>query len=450
MALPPTIGTFPGGIVIQVLERGPAGQIDPADRARFDRAAALGDTLDSEMALTQEARAAAEAAAQTAQLAARTAAEDAATNAVAAVVPAAADGIRNEVKAHADLVAAAAAAFSLGTVKQNDDGTWPARPAAGVVHWLGWDNPGTTRMLPGDLWFSPETRPEAPGEIASTAWQIFNAMDGMRAILRIGASPPLTGPAVLRYEYRLTYTAPDGSQFVGNPVAIPAAVGDVILSALTNGRTYAVEIRAVNVIGSGPWSAMKAVTVSDEPFSDDFNRTPGQKLSGTGQWRDVVSSTNHGMIIGTGGIAVPGANSRLEIALANAWMPDDQYAEAIITGAQDNDWRNPRGGQLLVRTVDYVTGYSLQFSPTGCSVRKKPNGGSGAPVTGLSYDFPAGLVYPMKARLQAVGSTLSIFINDALVAQVDDTTWTSGAAGMMVYRTTGSWGFDNFKAGPAA
>ena len=371
----------------------------------------------------------------------------AASSAAAQVAPAVADTIRAQVAADADRASNAASRFDV--VQQRDDGTWPDRPAVAVAFWQGWDSPGARMHLP-DLWFAPESYPTAPGQIPDAEWRIFNVMDGSRALLRLLQPPVAARPGILGYDYRLTYTDTDGAQVIGNPVPFPMTPGDTFITGLVNGRVYGAEISARNVQGRGPWSALRAVTVSDEPFSDNFDRPTGQKLSGTGQWRDVVSSTNHGMIIGTGGIAVPGANSRLEIALANAWMPNDQYAEAIITGAQDNDWRNPLGGHLLVRTVDYVTGYSLQFSPTGCGVRKKPNGGSGAGVTGLSYAFPAGLVYPMKARLQAVGSTLSIFINDALVAQADDTTWTSGAAGMMVYRTTGSWGFDNFKAGPAA
>ena len=102
---------MPSRIVkVEVSRRGPQGAIDPQDRARFDRAVEVAETIDAVVETVTQAEDAAVQASEAAQQAAQTAAADAA----AAVAPAAADAIRAQVAADADR--ATAAANSLGPI----------------------------------------------------------------------------------------------------------------------------------------------------------------------------------------------------------------------------------------------------------------------------------------------------------------------------------------------
>lgn len=453
MTVSPTIGSFPGGIVVQVLERGPMGQIDPADRDRFDRAADLGETIESRMAsvaASEEAALAASSRAQSSATQAQNAARTAATDAAQAIAPATAQAIRDQVKADADRAAEVLATVSLGVVSQRDDGTWPARPAVPVVLFLGWDSPGAL-MQPPDLWFAPEEYPGAPAQIVDADWRLFNAMDGSRAVLRLLQGPAVARPGVLGYDYRFTYTNMDGVQVVTDPLPFPIVPGDNFITVPdpANGRVYAMEISARNIQGRGPWSVLQAVTISDQPFTDSFDRIAGQKIHAAGGWENISSNAGHGLVIGAGGTAQNSARSRNEAALVNLWLPDDQFVEAVIQASEPTDWRNSVGVSLLLRATTANAGYSLIVSNTGWTVRTVPMGGSSGTNLG-SGTFPAGTVLPVKARLQAVGSTISVLLNDVVVFTTTSTKYTKGRSGLLMYQASAKGIIDNFRTGPAA
>lgn len=95
-------------VKVEVSKRGPQGAIDPQDRARFDAAVDVAETVTAIVDDVTAARDTATGAATTATQAAQTAAADA----VAAVAPAAADAIRAEVAADADRAEQAAQSVS--------------------------------------------------------------------------------------------------------------------------------------------------------------------------------------------------------------------------------------------------------------------------------------------------------------------------------------------------
>lgn len=386
----------------------------------------------------------------------------AATNAAVAVAPATADAIRTQI---ADQVASAAASaqaasdavamVSFASVMQRDDGTWPSRPNVPFVIFLGWDNPGLL-MQAADLWVSPQTYPTAPAQIDAAAWQVFNTMTGQSILLRRLQSAPMQRPALLGSDYRLTFTDGAGTQVVGSAVPFPTSAGDTLITGLVNGRVYGVEVRDRNYLGAGPWSAVKAVTVSDQPFSDDFERTAGQKLDASGLWKNTSSQSAHGMIIAAGGVAQNSAGARTESALAEAYMPADQYVEAQIVVTQAIDFRNNDGVTLLARVQDVFSGgfagaYSLKVAPGNWDLRRGMAGGNSADRIATA-GHPAGTTLPLTARLTVVGTTLSVSINGTVVWTGTDTRYASGRVGLMMRSPpVAPWmQIDNFRAGPAA
>ena len=368
----------------------------------------------------------------------------------------AADGVRAQVKADADRAAAALAAaqtivstISLAVVRQRDDGTWPPRPDALVVHFLGWDDPRAL-MKPDDLWFSPQEYPTAPPQIDSATWRAYNAMDGQNLVLRLLQAPVVQRPAILGYQYQLTYTDANGAQVVTAPGALPMTVGDTFLAVPAGARVYGVEIRARNYLGAGPWSAVKAVTVSDQPFADNFDRTVNQRVEAAGNWTRHVGNTAHGLLIGTGGVAQNSSTARNETVLADIYVPDNQYVEARILSSHALDFRNNDGVALLARVQEgAVGGYSLKIGPGTFDLRRGMSGGNNADriATGA---FPTGAVLPVTARLTAVGTTLTVTINGEVVWTGTDTQFTSGRVGLQMRSPTAPLASaDDFRAGPA-
>lgn len=444
--------------------RGFTGIVDPQDRARFDRAVEVAETVEAVVETVTQAEGTAVQASEAAQQAAQTAAagavaaveetidaarqdaiaaattatqaaSTAAADAAAAVAPAAADAIRAQVAADADRAEAAAASVSLGTVRQLDDGTWPARTSNPVVHWIGWDNPGPTRMGLDDLWFGPAIQTVAPEQIALSAWKFHNAMDGTRAVLRLLQGPVVQRPAVLRYEYRITYTDAQGDQIVGPAIQFPMTPGETFLTGYTEGQVLGAEIRAVNVKGAGAWSAIKAATVSTAPFVDDFNR-PNQSLRTSPNWvlndRDpIISSNQLSNLTGNSNWAFQ--------ANVDGYFPDDQFVEAEI---------------VRLDTGNRLTHMPMQLMLRGNVRLRLRNGGGWAIMSGGTTlaSGTAAVGATFTARLELRGTTATALINGVVVGAATSLTPSgSGTPGFYMTRE-GNVGnvIDNFRAGALA
>lgn len=370
--------------------------------------------------------------------------DTAATTAAVAVAPAAADAIRAQVAADADRAAAALAAaqtivstISLAVVRQRDDGTWPPRPDALVVHFLGWDDPRAL-MKPDDLWFSPQEYPTAPSQIDSAAWRAYNAMDGQNLVLRLLQAPVVQRPAILGYQYQLTYTDANGAQVVTAPGALPITVGDTFLAVPAGARVYGVEIRARNYLGAGPWSALQTVTINDQPFLDNFDYPTGTAITASGSWYAIAGVPT--LRIATGG-KIGSRNTDLrDAALANAYVPPDQFAELTIESAAKHHSDKENGIYLLLRAK--VIGGRLNAIGLRYAAPTTVGGmpwvhlfrfvdGVATRIAGAGGQFPA-VAGPERLRVSVVGDTVTAARNDTVLFSRVLTGFSHGDAGLLM------------------
>ena len=373
---------------------------------------------------------------------------NAAVTAASTAATTAANDVRGEVKADADRAAAAltdvqalVTTVSLATVRQQDDGTWPPRPNAPVVHFLGWDDPRTL-MRDDDLWFSPETYPTVPAQISADDWEFHNARDGQRAVIRVLRAPPAQRPAILRYDYRI-----DG----GSPIPIPATAGEIFVQGLTSGQAYSAEIRAVNYLGPGMWSGTRGVLVTAQPFTDNFNRG-NQNLSG-GNWTVISTSTDGRMEIVSQQATHKGV-ARTEGALFTGYMPPDQYVRAQIASSAPRSGGSRHGASLLFRAAKVgafgMRGYVFRVGSTSWSLARETDLVAN-PVEIATGAIPAGLTAPFLADARVIGSAITLSLGGTVVWTGTDATFNGGTAGMYGTRkgTDPQNIWDDFEAGAA-
>lgn len=118
-----------------------------------------------------------------------------------------------------------------------------------------------------------------PAAFTAGQWTL-SAGDG-QATLNITALPSDGGSAITALEYRL-----DG----GSAVALTGTgTGARTIASLTNGTSYAVQVRAVNAIGNGAWSDTKNVT----PVAAGSGATAlvGTPTEGESSWGTTVPMT---------------------------------------------------------------------------------------------------------------------------------------------------------------
>jgi len=125
------------------------------------------------------------------------------------------------------------------------------------------------------LSISPASRAIAQTRMLPTAPKVMRviASDGG---LTVNTTVPRSVSPIINYEYSLdagtTWTAE-------SPAVI---MGPITISGLVNGQVYQVAVRAVNAVGSGPASNIKAATPATVPDAPHIDL-----IKGTGMWFHV-------------------------------------------------------------------------------------------------------------------------------------------------------------------
>jgi len=166
-------------------------------------------------------------------------------------------------------------------------------------------------------------------------------------------------------------------------------------------------------------------------FSDDFNRADGSlgsNWSGTG-----IQIISNAVYSTTGGVSVLNSTSII--------FPPDQEAQLTFTVKQTFDYIGAG-----VRMGTGYTGYALAIDGASNSV----SGLQRLEVTGQTRIAEGSWAISNVGdvfRLRIVGNVITVFKNDAVVAQVTDNTYTSGQPGILYIRDNinGTRG-DNFIA----
>ncbi len=194
----------------------------------------------------------------------------------------------------------------------------------------------------------------APAAFGTGDWAV--SAGAAQATLTISALPANGGSPITALQYRL-----DG----GAPVTLSGTgTGARTITGLTNGTTYSVEVRAVNAIGAGVWSAAKNVTpvaaaatfntsttgpyftaVADVPVTDAMTVAARLKLNTTG-WttgrRHLIDFASTSFIVsfnfnGEVGVGVEdntGVSLRTPGTLTGVVAPTSDFFDLIVSVKQ--------------------------------------------------------------------------------------------------------------------
>jgi hypothetical protein len=168
-------------------------------------------------------------------------------------------------------------------------------------------------------------------------------------------------------------------------------------------------------------------------FADDFDRPDGSLF--VAPWSEQFNGVNF-------------ANFFIR---SNAVGPDDQFSSrrgAVYTGVTWSADHSSEIQALIVDTDTHLVGATVRCSTTQdrqCYIGgfDSSNFGNkfarimrqnGASVTSLGVDTTTTIATGDRVRLEVVGTTLKLYVNDVLKVQATDTTYLAGVPGFQ-----GSW-----------
>lgn len=156
--------------------------------------------------------------------------------------------------------------------------------------------------------------PTAPAAFTSGQWSIADAVTGGAATVTISALPSNGGSAITSIQYQVGAGAWTASGI--------SSTGSFNITGLTNGASVNVKVRAVNAIGNGAGSDVKAVTPTAGlvVFSDDF-------ASGANN-ADLSTRSGWSKVDGGRAAQTTGTNSMKHVAGS---APDSAY---VVTDLQ--------------------------------------------------------------------------------------------------------------------
>lgn len=242
------------------------------------------------------------------------------------------------------------------------------------------------------------------------------------------------------YEYVVTA----GSQ-VGDPQGTPVDVAgllDITVTGLTAATTYTVWVRAYNETGPGPWATPSGITTRSAEFADAFDRADASTLGPNWQ----AMGTMPGVISGQASARASGVRGAA-LATVALDLPDDHYAQITVNSAAADGHVS-----VFARTSTTRTGYEATIHATaGWRLRKMAADGGDASValpagSSTLASAPRVWTYPHTLRIEAQGTTVRMIVDGITLAEVTDSTHTTGQPGVGFSRDLSR--ADDFSTGP--
>ena len=268
------------------------------------------------------------------------------------------------------------------------------------------------RSADGTAWgWSVTSLPGAPTAATATAG------DG-RATVSWTAPTTDGGSPLTSY----TVTATPG----GASVSVAASARSATVTGLTNGTAYTFTVKAVNAVGTGPASTASAsvtpraaaTTVISESFGSsaaNFTRITG------GTW-----SVSNGRYLLSSPASTTAPNSNLSVH--NTGLVGDfaltAAGSATATSAAWNDF------SVIFGYRDAANYYYASFNESNDSATNgifKVVGCARTQLADFTSTIAAGTLYPI--RIERHGAAIRVSRSGTLLAQVDDSTFTSGLVG---------------------
>src|SRR4029077_17236422 len=163
---------------------------------------------------------------------------------------------------------------------------------------------------------------------APAAPTIGSAVRGAASATISWTAPSDGGTAITGYSIRVV-RASNNAQ-VGALRPAPAGATNLVVTGLTNGTAYRIQVRATNAVGDGPYSAVSATVTPATTPSAPVNRTPtrgrrGGPITATANW----SPGN------TGGSAITGYRVYAQVmssAAASATPVGPEMVSGVLPG----------------------------------------------------------------------------------------------------------------------
>lgn len=243
------------------------------------------------------------------------------------------------------------------------------------------------------------------------------------------ASDPTDGGSAIT-SYDLRYSTDESTWTTLTGITSPRAI-----TGLTASTLYYVQARAVNAVGAGAWSASVSDTTSAAPigavFIDTYDQPDGTTIVSTGNYTEILGTsgtlrTLDGEVVANGGATAA--------AFANEVLASDQYVKITVGNVGS-------GGAIYLRGTDLSNAYRVELKATGSMKIQKVLNDAITPIGSTHY---VGAVEGDVVELRAVGTTLTLLLNDVVVASGTDTSFSGGSAGYILNTTDG---IDTFECG---
>ena len=186
-------------------------------------------------------------------------------------------------------------------------------------------------------------------------------------------------------------------------------------------------------------------------FYDDFNR-PNQSITASSDWDENTLYTNDNGVnwfINDGTLG-PNGNSPLDgfafLNTASYQWTNDQLSEVVYSNINTFDYAGPAVRLNFGPGHESGSGYVLfhdGFVDSGRRIRRMDNGSLAAGGSDGNFSIAAG----DKVRLEAVGTTISCYVNGNLAVSWTESTYESGSVGVFYKKeNTATTKFDSFYA----
>ena len=237
--------------------------------------------------------------------------------------------------------------------------------------------------------------------------------------------------------------------------------GDVIVGDFTSSLTSVVTEYTSSKLGhvstcialaiKSPLPRGSSIQSDTQWFYDDFNR-PNQSITASSDWDENTLYTNDNGVnwfINDGTLG-PNGNSQLNgfafLNTASYQWTNDQLSEVVYSNINTFDYAGPAVRLNFGPGHESGSGYVLfhdGFVDSGRRIRRMDNGSLASGGSDGNFSIAAG----DKVRLEAVGTTISCYVNGNLAVSWTESTYESGSVGVFYKKeNTATTKFDSFYA----
>ncbi len=317
----------------------------------------------------------------------------------------------------------------------------PQSPSGTTLNFVSWSDGGNQShfILANASGSYTATFSQAGDTVAPTTPinLVTSAVSGTQAAISWAASTDNIG--VTGYEVeRCQGAACTVFALVGTPTSTNQYDTDLIPNT-----SYSYRVRSRDAVGNfSPYTPL-STTTTFATLSDTFDRADNLQLGAT--W-DPYTSYSPLQLLGNSVRASAVNTDSVESYNAVA-LPNDQWAQATLTGWNGTPYHNAHVNVRLSGTPATLNGYAGLVTSTNKAVIAKWTNNAISELAFVPYTPAVGDVL----RLEAQGTTLRFWVNNVLLVTATDASYAGGRPGLTIYldqaATTDQVQLDNFLAG---